>query len=114
MRIKLFKPSTYNWLLIAEDLDDPAVWDRFVPCHTAASQRWKFECVVKQYSASEGLKLKQCKELLTRGLSVYEYDWNAEDDQILSHAMAVAADMELDLLMEAPNPNPIKLSHNAA
>ncbi len=70
--------------------------------------------MVKQYSASEGLKLKQCKELLTRGLSVYEYDWNAEDDQILSHAMAVAADMELDLLMEAPNPNPIKLSHNAA
>jgi len=114
MKIKLFKPSTYDWLLIAEDLDDPAAWNRFVPCHTADSQRWKFECVVKQYSASDCLKLKQCKELLTRGLSVYEYDWNAEEEEILSHAMEVAADLELELLMEAPNPKLIRLSPNAA
>jgi hypothetical protein len=99
MIIRLIQPPTKNWLLIAEQLDDPSMWDRFVPCHTADSQRWRFDCVVKE-SCSTTVKLKPCKEMLTRGVSVFEYDWNAGEDDILAHAMQVADLLGLDLSMD--------------
>jgi hypothetical protein len=102
MIIKLFQPPTKNWLLIAEQLNDPPTWDRFVPCHTTESERWQFDSSVKEEAAANGLKLKPCKELLSRGVSVFEYDWNTPDDDILHHAMEVADLLQLALLMEAP------------
>ena len=102
MIIKLFQPTTKNWLLIAEQLDDPATWDRFVPCHTSDSQRWNFDSTVKTQASSCGLILKPCKDLLTRGISVFEYDWNSADDDILMHAMQVAETLQVELSMEAP------------
>ena len=103
MIIKLFQPTTKNWLLIAEQLNDPPTWDRFVPCHTTASERWQFDCAVKEQAAEAGLKLKPCKDLLSCGTSVFEYDWNTLDDDILSHAMQVADELHLELVMEAPS-----------
>lgn len=102
MIIKLYQPPTRNWLLITEQLDDPENWDRFVPCHTAGSQRWQFECAAKQKAECNGLKLRLCKDLLARGLCVFEYDWNTQEDEILQHAMQVADMLGLELLMEAP------------
>jgi len=102
MIIKLFQPPTKNWLLIAEQLNDPPTWDRFVPCHTEDSQRSHFDCAVKAEAAGSGLTLKSCKELLMRGVSVFEYDWNTQDDDILSHAMCVAEKLQLELVMSAP------------
>jgi len=101
MIIKLFQPPTKYWLLVAEQLDDPAVWDRFLPSHTHDSQRWQFDCTVKQ-TAGASLSLKPCKELLKRGTSAFEYDWTTEEDTILEHAMQVAETLGLDLLMEMP------------
>ena len=102
MIIKLFQPPTRNWLIIAEDLNDPASWDRFVPCHTTDSQRWQFECALKQQAATNGLVLKPCKDLLKRGICVFEYDWNTEEDDILQHALLVADMLKLELRMEEP------------
>ena len=68
MIIKLFQPPSKNWLLIAEQLDDPATWDRFIPTHSPESQRAQFESCVEQTAESK-LKLKPCKELLKRGTS---------------------------------------------
>ncbi len=101
MIIKLYQPPTTNWILIAELLDDPQTWDRFIPCHTADSQRWRFDCTVKQ-KADNTIKLKPCKELMKRGTSVFEYDWATEESDILVHAMEVADALGLELLMEAP------------
>jgi hypothetical protein len=98
MIIKLFQPSTRNWLLIAEDLNDPAAWDRFVPTHGPDSERGKFDRSVMA-SAENGTKLKSCKELLKRGISVFEYDWATEEDVILCHAIAVAESLGLELLI---------------
>ena len=101
MIIKMYQPPSKNWLIIAERLNDPAAWDRFVPCHTADSERWQFECAVKE-AAANGLSLKPCKDLLKRGTSVFEYDWNTEEDDILQHAMQVAEMLNLELRMEEP------------
>jgi hypothetical protein len=103
MIIKLFQPPTKNWLVMAENLNDPAGWDRFVPCHTTASERWQFECAVKVQAATNGLSLKLCKDLLKRGACLFEYDWNTDDDDILQHAMQVAERLNLDLLIEEPS-----------
>jgi hypothetical protein len=107
MIIKLFQPPTKNWLLIAEQLDDPETWDRFIPCHTVTSQRWRFDCTVKQ-SCSDLLKLKSCKDLLKRGTSIFEYDWTVEEDDILSHAIQIAEKFDLELSMEAPSLTPFR------
>ncbi len=104
MIIKLFQPPTKNWLLIAEQLDDPKNWDRFIPCHTVTSERYRFDCTVKQ-STNDGLKLKSCKDLLKRGTSIFEYDWAVEEDVILSHAIQIAEVFGMELSMEAPSPN---------
>lgn len=101
MIIKLFQPPTNNWLIIAEQLDDPAAWNRFLPCHTVDSQRWKFDCTIKK-EAEIGLKLKPCKELLKRGSSVFEYDWDCDETDILAHAMRVAESLNLDLMLAPP------------
>jgi hypothetical protein len=101
MIIKLFQPPTRCWLLIAEGLDDPPTWDRFLPSHSASSQRWKFDCAVKE--TSDGIKLAQCRDLMKRGTSVYEYDWETQEDVILCHAIQVAEFLDQDLVMEAPS-----------
>jgi hypothetical protein len=104
MIIKLFQPPTKNWLLIAEQLDDPQTWDRFIPCHTVTSERWLFDCTVKQ-STNDQLKLKSCKDLLKRGTSIFEYDWTVDEDVILGHAIQIAEKFGVELSMEAPAPN---------
>lgn len=101
MTIKLFQPKTKNWLLIAEQLDDPETWDRFVPTHGMDSQRFQFDSVAT-HNAGTLIKLKPCKDLLRRGTSVFEYDWETEEDTIISHAMQVAESLGVDLSMEAP------------
>ncbi|MFN8554107.1 MAG: hypothetical protein U0103_21740 [Candidatus Obscuribacterales bacterium] len=101
MIIKLYQPPTKNWLLIAEQLDDPPTWDRFVPCHSASSQRWQFDKVAKELA--NGLRFKPCKDLLFRGTSVFEYDWETVEDDILAHALLVADAFGLEIRMEAPD-----------
>jgi hypothetical protein len=101
MIIKLYQPPTRNWLLIAEQLDDPQGWDRFIPSHTVASERWRFDCLVKELAAGK-LKIKVCKDLLKRGTSVFEYDWNDAESEILCHAMEAADRLGQDLLLGSP------------
>ena len=101
MIIKLFQPLTRNWLLIAEQLDDPPMWDRFLPCHAADSERSTFELTVKQL-AGNTLSMTSYKDMLKCGVSVFEYNWDAKEDEILSHAMLVAESLGQELLMDAP------------
>ena len=96
MIIKLFQPAFNNWLIIAEELDDPKVWDRFLPCHTVESERWKFDSTVKAL-ANPSLKITVCRNYLRRGVSVFEYDFNSEENDVLEHAMCVAEAMGLEL-----------------
>ena len=114
MIIKLFHPPANNWLLVAEQLDDPANWDRFIPCHTIDSQRWQFDSTVKHTAAVSALKVKPCKELLVRGMSVFEYDWECDDDLILAHAIHMAEHFDTDLLLEAPVGLPSRFLPTAA
>ena len=101
MILRLFQPPHKNWLLVAEQLDDPHNWDRFLPCHTATSQRWQFDCTAKQLAQGQ-VKLKLCNDMLKCGISVFEYDWETKEDEILAHAMDVAEKLGADLLMDAP------------
>jgi hypothetical protein len=101
MIIKLYQPPTRGWLLIAEQLDDPQGWDRFLPNHTASSQRWHFEHIAKQ-TAGGVVTITPCKDLLRRGSCIFEYDWQVDEADILSHAIQVAELLGLELMMEAP------------
>ena len=98
MIIKLIQPPSRNWLIIAEKLDDPSGWDRFLPCHTVSSERWCFDSKVKEKALGK-LTLKPCKDFLKVGTSVFEYSWDAEEADILIHAMEVAESLGLDLLL---------------
>ena len=102
MIIKLFQPPTTNWILIAEQLDDPPTWDRFIPSHTATSERWRFDCLAKDTATDFQVKVKPCKEMLKRGTSVFEYDWETAEGDILCHAMQVADMLGVELLIGAP------------
>ncbi len=55
--------------------------------------------------AGEQIKLKVCKDLLKRGSSAYEYDWDIEEDVILSHAIQVAESLGVNLEIGAPSQN---------
>lgn len=103
MIITLSQPPAKNWLLIAEQLNDPATWDRFVPCHSADSERAVYDAQVKASACEAGVTVKPCKELLARGISVFEYDWNTLDDDILSHALTVAEQLGVELMMGTPS-----------
>lgn len=101
MIITLFQPQARNWLLIADQLDDPPTWDRFVPSISPDSQRARFDGAAKD-AAGSAVKIQVRKDLLVRGLSVFEYDWNTLDDDILAHAMQVAESLDVELFMGAP------------
>jgi len=96
MIIKLTNACASNWLLIADQLNDPEGWSRFVPCHPVDSDRSRFESLVAE-TAAYYVKLKACKHLLMRGRSAFEYDWEMEEETILGHAMEVAARLGIDL-----------------
>lgn len=96
--IKLIQPPTRNWILIADELDDPRGWDRFLPCQTVSSERRCFDSAVKQTAAGR-FKISPCKDLLKSGTSVFEYAWEADEWDILIHAMDVAESLGLDLLL---------------
>jgi hypothetical protein len=102
MIIKLFQPVTGNWLLIAEQLNDPQNWDRFVPSHSADSERFKFDNVTTRLAGSQ-MKLTICKELLKRGCSAFQYDWNTDEEVILNHAFLVAEVLEVNIEIGEPN-----------
>ncbi len=100
MNVKLFNPATKNWLLIAEDLNDPATWNRLTPCEMD-SERFLFETTVRR-SASPKVKVQLCREMLSFGVSVFEYDWQTEEEDIIFHALQVAETLRLELLLESP------------
>ena len=105
MIIKLFHPAFNNWLIVAEELDDPKVWDRFLPCHTIQSERWKFDTTVKELAETK-VKLAPCRSYLKRGMSAFEYDWNSDEEDVLDHAMRVADVFGLELNFSPPgSPN---------
>lgn len=108
MIIKIFQPPTHNWLLIADQLDDPEGWTRFVPCHTATSQRFLFETTVRESVGP--IKLKACKELFARGRSVFEYDWESDENEILAHAMDIADKLQAELVISDSTSEPLSRS----
>lgn len=101
MIIKLFQPPFGNWVIVAELLNDPPTWDRFIPSHTADSERSRFDSAAK-LAASCNLKLKPCENLLKRGTSAFEYDWAADESDVLSHALEVADTFGLELCICVP------------
>jgi hypothetical protein len=110
MLIKLTEPvsrgsSSTNWLLHAERLQDPAGWSRFLPA-ALGSDRSIFEAAIKKVTPSITLKVR--KDMLRAGACVFEYDWNAAEDGILEHALAVAEFLQVELAIGD------ELTHNAA
>src|SRR5580658_7723889 len=101
MIIKIVQPPTNNWLLIADQLNDPETWSRFVPCHTNDSERYLFETTVR--SGDCATKLKARKELMFRGRSVFEYDWQMDESDILAHAMQIADQLGSELTIGDPS-----------
>jgi len=101
MIIRLTEPSSNNsannWLLQAEGLRDPAGWTRFVPCHSADSDRFRFDATVRE--TDPRVNLGHRKNLLDEGLSVFEYAWNVPEDVILEHAMKVADALGAELVL---------------
>jgi hypothetical protein len=107
MFVRLIEPCSVtaanNWMLTAEELDDPAGWSRFHPFTSEDSERTRFERCVREQPLHP--KPALCKTLLRAGLSVFEYDWELCDDAILEHAMAVAEYFGVEL---AVGGNPFK------
>jgi hypothetical protein len=82
--------------LIADQLNDPESWSRFVPCHSSESERYLFESTVR--GAGESL-LKARKELMSRGRSVYEFDWQMSETDILTYATELAERLAAELVI---------------
>jgi hypothetical protein len=101
MLIKLFQSQSSNWLLMAEHLDDPPTWDRFVPSHNLNSERSNFDKIVIS-TAGNSIKIKVYKQLLKCGSSAYEYEWDTDEEAIISHAIQVAEDLKVDLQFDSP------------
>ncbi len=101
MIIKLYQPPSRCWLLVAEQLDDPPNWDRFLPSHLSTSERFRFDTTVRK-EADGNLKMKPCKDMLKGGMSAFEYDFEAEETDVLSHAITVASCLGLDLNIGEP------------
>jgi len=98
MIIKLIQPPSHYWLLIGDQLNDPDTWTRFIPCHTSDSDRYLFDSTVRS-SGAMATKLKAQKDLMRRGRSVFEYDWQSDETDILAHAMQVADQLGLELII---------------
>lgn len=98
MIIKLVQPPSHYWLLIGDQLNDPDTWTRFIPCHTSDSERYLFDATVRS-SGAMATKLKAQKELQRRGRSVYEYGWDLDETDILAHAMQIADQLGLELVI---------------
>jgi hypothetical protein len=101
MIIKLFQSSTLGWLLIAEQLVDPPTWDRFLPNHSPESDRARFDNRAKA-EAEGNIKIKSCKEMLKPGTSVFQYDWQVDEGDVLVHAMQVSEAVGCELVFAEP------------
>jgi len=112
MIVRLIEPctltATNNWMITAEGLNDPADWSRFHPFCSGDSERSRFEQAVREQSLRPAPCL--CKSLLKPGLSIFEYGWDASDDSILEHAIAVADRFQVDLTVGG---NPFRVSNAA-
>jgi hypothetical protein len=98
MIITLLQHPTKGWLLMAQQLDDPETWDRFVPTHSMQSERFHFEQATMT-AAGVQIKIKICKDMLKRGVSAYEYDWQTDEDAIITHALQVSDALGVELVM---------------
>ncbi|MBC7998032.1 MAG: hypothetical protein IAF58_08830 [Leptolyngbya sp.] len=96
MQIRLIEPQLKNWLLVAEGLNDPQGWNRFVPCHDHNSERFLFEGSARETTA---IKLNLCKELLVAGSCSFEYSWDTAEDDVLEHAMDIAEKLGVELII---------------
>lgn len=108
MQLRLLEPNARNWIIVAEELNDPQEWNRFVPCHTHDSERFLFESTVRTLDAS--IKLAVCKELLTAGVCAFEYSWDTDEDALLQHAMKLADRLAVDLQIGDEPPAPTSKS----
>src|ERR1700730_16751313 len=99
MLIRICQASAGNWLLIAENINDPQEWTRFLPCHQADSERFKFDSTVKQSLDKTPYAVRLCKPMLVRGKSVHEYEWTMPEEDILAHAMDIAETLHVELLI---------------
>jgi hypothetical protein len=104
MLVRICQSSAGSWLLIGDQLNDPEDWTRFLPCHSANSERFKFDAAVKQSSDKLPFKLSASKTLMVWGRSVYEYDWRVGDDELLAHAMQIAEGFNVELFLGDADP----------
>ncbi len=97
MILSLTRTTTGSWLLCAYELNDSENWSRFVPS-PANSQPDRNQFVKSvELACTETVKMHPRKEMHIRGRCVFEYNWEMSEDTILNHAMAVAADLNLEL-----------------
>lgn len=96
MQIRLIEPALKNWLLVAEGLNDPQGWNRFVPCHDHNSERFLFEGIARETTT---IKLNLCKDLLVAGSCTFEYAWDTCEDEVLEHAISIAEKLGVELFI---------------
>lgn len=114
IQMALMKIGAGNWLLTAYGLNDLASWTRFDS--TSANpdlDRTQFIEAIERASLNDLVRLHPRRELHRRGRCVYEYGWEMDEDTILAHAMAVAADLNVELII-GEYPPTLFTPHSAA
>jgi hypothetical protein len=108
MILKLLPPSgSLNWLLVAQELNDPSNWSVFLLNHGAETERFRFEQVAQELAVAP-VTLTPYRLKCKMGTCTLEYGWDAEYDRIRKHAIAVAGKLEMELLLPEPGQVPIR------
>ena len=98
MKLKLLMPaSSLNWMLLAEDLNDPADWSQFLLNHGPDTDRYRLEEAVQKASAEHQVVLSAYRLLCKRGQLGLEYAWQCDPRKVKAHAQRVAELLSTDI-----------------
>ena len=98
MKLKLLAPAgSLNWMLLSEELNDPADWSQFLLNHGPGTDRYCLEEAVQKASGEHQVVVIAYRLLCKRGQSGLEYAWQSDPRKVKAHALRVAELLGTDI-----------------
>lgn len=101
MKLTLLQPKgSLNWMLVAEEMTDPANWNQFLLNHGPDTERFQFETAAEKVATEQSVKpLTPYRLMCKRGLCGLEYDWSLEEPKIRAHARKVGEQLGVEIIV---------------
>ncbi len=105
MKLTLLQPKgSLNWMLVAEEMSDPANWNQFLLNHGPDTERFQFESAAEKAAAEHTVTLTPYRLMCKRGLCGLEYDWKSEEPKIRAHARKVGEQLGVEIQIAGSQP----------